>query len=391
VAIGHASHAEDGVLQLGQQLLAEIHLALQFVLGAGRGTSHHVLRAAVIQHGLTDRVEHPVDLLGGDLERRGSPHRFVAGRRSQCRLAALAFEYITAQAGARRAQNVLGVQACLAGGAQLITRESLEAVGGVVDTTTLAEDTVTMFRIQLAGKRVVFEPHAIVWAEEPREVVGLWNQRIRWARGNVQVTLLFRRVWLNRRSGRRLGGVSFALIWFSTTLMPLFMIGSSTGLIGLYAINPPLARHAFVVLWGINALAYAFITASSFCVDPETARWTWREGLAFPGAVSLLIMLHSVAPQLFVVDGAALLRDVGIVSSAALGTALVLFTYLWLSLSMLAAGRLRPRATRARPPTGRSRRSNRTSRPRAESRPAESARPVGRPSAAAARSLACPR
>jgi cellulose synthase/poly-beta-1,6-N-acetylglucosamine synthase-like glycosyltransferase len=249
----------------------------------------------------------------------------------------IAFEYITAQAGARRAQNVLGVQACLAGGAQLITRESLEAVGGVVDTTTLAEDTVTTFRIQLAGKRVVFEPHAIVWAEEPREVVGLWKQRIRWARGNVQVTLLFRRVWLNRRSGRRLGGVSFALIWFSTTLMPLFMIGSSTGLIGLYAINPALARHAFVVLWGINALAYAFITASSFSVDPETARWTWREGLAFPGVVSLLIMLHSVVPQLFVVDGAALLRDVGIVPSATLGTALVLFTYLWLSLSMLAA------------------------------------------------------
>jgi cellulose synthase/poly-beta-1,6-N-acetylglucosamine synthase-like glycosyltransferase len=117
----------------------------------------------------------------------------------------IAFEYITAQAGARRAQNVLGVQACLAGGAQLITRESLDAVGGVVDTTTPAEDTVTTFRIQLAGKRVVFEPQAIVWAEEPREVVGLWKQRIRWARGNVQVTLLFRRVWLNRRSGRRLG------------------------------------------------------------------------------------------------------------------------------------------------------------------------------------------
>ena len=36
----------------------------------------------------------------------------------------IAFEYVTAQAGARRAQNVLGAQACLAGGAQLLRRES---------------------------------------------------------------------------------------------------------------------------------------------------------------------------------------------------------------------------------------------------------------------------
>ncbi len=136
----------------------------------------------------------------------------------------IAYEYVTAQAVARRAQNVLGVQACLAGGAQLIRRESLEAVGGEIDTTTLAEDTVTTFRIQLAGKRVVFEPHAIVWAEEPRGVDALWKQRLRWSRGNVQITALFRSVWLRpwRRSG--LSSLSFALIWFSVLLMPVFLI-----------------------------------------------------------------------------------------------------------------------------------------------------------------------
>ena len=42
----------------------------------------------------------------------------------------IAYEYVNAQAGARRAQNVLGAQACLAGGAQFIRSESLEAIGG---------------------------------------------------------------------------------------------------------------------------------------------------------------------------------------------------------------------------------------------------------------------
>jgi len=57
----------------------------------------------------------------------------------------IAFEYITAQAAARRAQNVIHAHACLAGGSQLIRRSTLEAIGGAIDTETLAEDTVTTF------------------------------------------------------------------------------------------------------------------------------------------------------------------------------------------------------------------------------------------------------
>ena len=118
----------------------------------------------------------------------------------------ISFEYISAQAGARRAQNVLGAQACLAGGAQLLRRESLEAIGGEIDTSSLAEDTFTTFNVQLSGRRVVFEPHAIVWAEEPRDIAGLWKQRVRWGRGNVQVTLRYRHAWL-RRSELESGGI----------------------------------------------------------------------------------------------------------------------------------------------------------------------------------------
>ena len=100
----------------------------------------------------------------------------------------IGYEYITAQAAARRSQNVLGAVACLAGGAQLHSRANIEALGGRIDTSTLAEDTVTTFRTQLRGRRVIFEPHAVVWAEEPGTINGLWKQRLRWARGNLQVT-----------------------------------------------------------------------------------------------------------------------------------------------------------------------------------------------------------
>ena len=204
----------------------------------------------------------------------------------------VSFEYVTAQAAARRAQNVLGAQACLAGGAQLLTRASLEAVGGRIDTSTLAEDTATTFKVQLSGRRVVFDPTAVVWAEEPRDIGGLWKQRLRWGRGNVQITRAFRHVWLRRRNGK-LGGIGFAAIWFSTTMMPVFMTLSSIGLLGLFVFDRHLSEHAFRLLLGVNVVTYLFITLSAISIDPATAKRTWREAILFPGVVSLLFIIST--------------------------------------------------------------------------------------------------
>ena len=241
----------------------------------------------------------------------------------------VAFEYVTAQAGARRAQNMLGAMACLAGGAQLIRRESLESIGGVIDTDTLAEDTVTTLMIQLGGERVVFEPEAIVWAEEPSKLGGLWKQRVRWGRGNVQVTSRFRWVWFHLRRWGALGGLSFGLIWFTVTLMPIFMLASSVGLVALYLLDATFAREVFRSLWAVNFFTYAFITVSSFLLDRETARRAWREGLAFPGLISLTVILYAGFPGLF--------RDAHLQPHGALLVATTLCVYIWLSASMLAA------------------------------------------------------
>ena len=77
----------------------------------------------------------------------------------------IAYEYITAQAAARRAQNVSGAMVCLAGG-----RSSTRGEPGVdrrCSTAQRSRRTPDDLRTQLSGKRVVFEGNAIVWAEEP--------------------------------------------------------------------------------------------------------------------------------------------------------------------------------------------------------------------------------
>ncbi|HEY0933529.1 MAG TPA: glycosyltransferase family 2 protein, partial [Trebonia sp.] len=235
------------------------------------------------------------------------------------------------QAAARRSQNVLGVIACLAGGAQLHSRENLLAVGGRIDTSSLAEDTFTTFKTQLAGRQVVFEPHATVWAEEPGDITGLWKQRLRWARGNVQVTLRYRRLWFRQPWTRRgrvhgLGGLSFGTIWFCLFLQPVFMITSSAALLALYFAGSPHAWPAFRLLWIINAVTYLFITGFSLLIDPGTGRRAWRQAVLFPGLVNLVIIAESCFPRAVHAGASHLPRHVT--------AAITVFSYAWLGAAL---------------------------------------------------------
>ncbi len=244
----------------------------------------------------------------------------------------IAYEYITAQAASRRAQNVFGALACLAGGAQLHSRANLEAIGGRIDTSSLAEDTFTTFNTQLAGRRVVFDGNATVLAEEPGNIGGLWKQRLRWARGNVQVTLRFKKVWFRPTRTHRLGSVAFGLNWFCLFLLPIFMILSSAALVTLFFVNFPESWRLFHRLWIINAASFTFLTSMALLIDTTTARRVWREALLFPGAVSLLIILYTCFPRLF---GHVIHHDLHISHTGA--RAAILVAYAWVAGCMLVA------------------------------------------------------
>lgn len=211
----------------------------------------------------------------------------------------IGYEYVTAQAAARRAQNVLGAMACLAGGAQLHSRANLEAVGARIDTSTLAEDTFTTFLTQMDGRSVVFDGAAVVLAEEPDSVRALWKQRVRWARGNVQITRRFRSVWFRPRREHRLGSVSFGLIWFAVFLLPVAMTAAAVGLVGLYVLDAVAAAQAFRALWWVAVVAYVYITTVTLLLDRDTARRSWIEGLTFPGVGALVVMLAAWFPHLW--------------------------------------------------------------------------------------------
>ncbi|WP_167052383.1 glycosyltransferase [Salinibacterium sp. ZJ77] len=246
----------------------------------------------------------------------------------------IAIEYVLAQLASRRAQNVLGAHACLAGGAQLHSRENLEGIGGRIPTGSLAEDTVATFESQLNGKRMVFEPSAIVLAEEPSTIDGLWKQRLRWARGNVQVTRMYRKVWLRPSRTHNLGSLIFAASWFSIFLLPFAMILSSIGLVGLLLLGSGLSKLVFELLWISATLAYLFAMILGVQLDRRVGRMSWREAFLFPGALSFVVMLAALFPGLVEEHIPAMfgfeLLPIGHMT-------LTLIIYAWISLSMVGA------------------------------------------------------
>ena len=184
---------------------------------------------------------------------------------------------------------------------------------------------------------MVFEPHAVVSAEEPGDITALWKQRLRWGAGNLQVTRRFARVWFRMDKGHRLGGTRFGLFWFTLLLQPLFLIGASAALVTLYFIDAPLAWDAFHALWIINALTYVFITIFALLIDPETGRRVWREAVLFPGLVSLVIMATAVVPgplRYLTGHGLSLIGASGL---RHYGPEFELFIYIWLAGSMAVA------------------------------------------------------
>jgi cellulose synthase/poly-beta-1,6-N-acetylglucosamine synthase-like glycosyltransferase len=249
----------------------------------------------------------------------------------------IGYEYATAQAAARRAQNVFGAHACLAGGAQLHSRSNLEALGGRIDTSTLAEDTVTTFATQLDGRRVIFDGNAVCLAEEPADITGLWKQRLRWARGNLQVTSRYRHVFFRSSPTHRLGGVWFGLNWFATLLLPAFMIFSSAALMWLWLIQDNSAAVLFQALWIINALGFIFTTLTTLLLDRTVLRRSWFQALTFPGLISLVIMASVLVPRPMSDLASGVSGDLGVGWSADTRRYLMLAAYAWVGASMSAA------------------------------------------------------
>jgi hypothetical protein len=247
----------------------------------------------------------------------------------------IGIEYVTAQALARRSSNVVGVAVCVPGGAQLHSRANLETMGGRIDQSTLAEDTVTTLETQLQGHKVVFEPHGTCWAEEPGTLAALWKQRLRWGRGNLQIISKYRSKWF--RPGTPIGRVTFGLPFFAVILLPLVIPLASVALIVLYFTDYGYAAQMLRIFWISNALFWVVTVVLSLLVDPTVARYSWRQAIFFPGVVSLIIIAYTLVPGAVVRLLDRLLAPFGDAIGPNVTHREALFASIWVGISLIAA------------------------------------------------------
>ncbi len=96
----------------------------------------------------------------------------------------------------RRALSMLRCLPIISGNLGAIRRRVLDEVGGF--EPIWGEDLELTWRLQLAGKRIVFDPEPVVLADCPATLGGLWRQRVRWVRSYLKIARRYRGRFLAR-------------------------------------------------------------------------------------------------------------------------------------------------------------------------------------------------
>jgi cellulose synthase/poly-beta-1,6-N-acetylglucosamine synthase-like glycosyltransferase len=111
-----------------------------------------------------------------------------------------ALEYLIGINLFKRAFDVFGV-VMVVPGALGVFRKSILSRSGEFDNNTLTEDFDTTVKVLKTGRAVQGSTYAISYTEAPASLAGLYKQRMRWNRGNMQTLLKHRDVISTPRYG----------------------------------------------------------------------------------------------------------------------------------------------------------------------------------------------
>ncbi|WPA89765.1 glycosyltransferase family 2 protein [Moorella sp. ACPs] len=87
------------------------------------------------------------------------------------------------------ARSLMGLSSWLAGTGFCISTEVIKRIGWQVETLT--DDVEYTCQLILAGERIKFAPGAVVYDQKPQLLGNSMRQRLRWIRGQTQVTMRY--------------------------------------------------------------------------------------------------------------------------------------------------------------------------------------------------------
>ena len=149
----------------------------------------------------------------------------------------------------RRSQRIWGRITTVSGVVTLLRRSAVVDVGGFSPNMP-TEDIELTWKLQKRFYDVRYEPRAICWMTVPLSYRGLWRQRLRWARGLMQVMRKHRDVvsdWRLRRMWPVFAESFLSTLW-AVCFVGLVTIWSLSYLVGL----PPVGASPIPNLWGMT-------------------------------------------------------------------------------------------------------------------------------------------
>jgi biofilm PGA synthesis N-glycosyltransferase PgaC len=187
--------------------------------------------------------------------------------------------------------TVSGVVACF--------RKAALHDAGYWSTDMLTEDIDVTWKLQLRHWDVRFEPKAQCWILVPETLRGLWQQRLRWATGGIQVMVKnwhIEHTWKSRRMWPVLLEYAMSVLWaYSMLIIALFWLaGKVVVLPEEYRIDHLLSGWNGVVV-GTTCLLQIGV---SLALDSRYDNGSWRSFfwmIWYPLAYWMINMLTTVA------------------------------------------------------------------------------------------------
>ncbi|MGW2091166.1 glycosyltransferase [Promicromonospora sukumoe] len=196
----------------------------------------------------------------------------------------------------RRALDVLRCLPIVSGNTGAFRRDVLDRTG-LLREDTVGEDLELTWRVYRAGYRVAFAPRALVHAESPSTLRGLWKQRVRWARGLLQSVRWHRDMIGNPRYG--VFGPYLALTVATQVLLPVVQVAAFALLVTLASLGDtssvPTTVWEVVLFTGLALSVVLLLVAVLLDRSPGDLRHAWTLPLwPFYSAMMSLVMIRAV-------------------------------------------------------------------------------------------------
>jgi biofilm PGA synthesis N-glycosyltransferase PgaC len=159
----------------------------------------------------------------------------------------------------RRSQRIWGRIVTVSGVVAAFRRSALFDVGGFSPEMP-TEDIELTWKLQKKFYDVRYEPRAVCWMTVPVSYRGLWKQRMRWARGLLQVLHKHRDVmahWKYRRMWPVFIESSLSTLW-----AVCFVVLTSIWTISWAAGLPPVGASPIPNLWGMTIATLCLVQLS---------------------------------------------------------------------------------------------------------------------------------